>query len=233
MGIYFEGNDTGLRYGNDSRLIFADLPAITASFWIENLDLSGNAGLFEISNPSGSARMEALWSAGTNYIQAGGRALDSDGFQTVSTSTGVLNSELYHIVIIFDYTNDEAYIYVDSVLVGSDLNMGWTAGNCSNTAPEFADFGSVNNLSLDSTANYYDIRFYKRVLTVSEILTIYASEGKDDIIDNLELWIKATEAAPGTAITTALIKDYSENGWTAFSISGDTADYAEDPISIP
>lgn len=232
MGMYFDGNNSGIRYGDGSRLIFADIPAISISFWIDNLVLSDNPGFFEITTAGGSARIEALWRSGDALIRAGGRALDSDSFKTIDSSASVLDTNLHHVVIVFDYQNDSAYIYIDGVLDVSDTNMGWTAGNCSNTAPAEADVGGANSLGNAADANFHDFRGYKRALTAKEVMTIYASEGKDGIIDGLELWLKAIEASSGTAITTSLIKDYSPNKWSAFSVAGTTADYAEDPISV-
>lgn len=233
MGINFAGASTGISFGNGSRLICAGVPAITVSFWIEGLVLTGDPGLFDITTPSGGSRFEAQWFTGDNKLRFGGRSADSDSFKYDYSSVGAFSSDLMYICVIIDYVDDSISLYIDGVLDTYAGSRGFSQTTSSNTAPLYADIGCNDHYAGDSTALYMNMQVYNKALTPSEIMTKFASQGRDDIIGDLELWIKANEASSGTAITTSLIKDYSPNKWSCLGVSGATKNYAEDLITVP
>lgn len=232
MGVDFAGTSTGIRYGNGSRLILANVPGATASFWVNGLVLTGDPGFFDITNPSGGSRFQVQWLTGDAKLWVGGRSADGDSFKYVYSTANALTSSLHHVCAVLDYTNDDIHVYIDGVLDNSALNVGFGQTSTSNTAPQDADIGCVDALSDSLDASLYDFRLYKRALTAAEIQTIHASAGRDVIIADLEMWLKFKEAAPGTAISTSLVKDYSVNNWTALSVSGTTKNYVADIISV-
>lgn len=121
-----------------------------------------------------SSRFEFLYDG--SVWQIGGRALDSDSFSTVQTSSFSNYVNVWHFATArIDFSN--AYAYIDiynqpnghTSASGSMTNM--TAGNTSATDSQQVYIGAQNGNAI--SAYLEDICFYNRLLSAAELQDMY------------------------------------------------------------
>lgn len=150
----------------------------------------------------------------SNKWKVAGRSVDSDSFQSVYTPDVVVADVRQHVVGVHDYPNDKIIIYLNGVesidqavtfgsntyVKGTSTDVDWIA----------ADTGGS---SLWADCILEDVRFYRRVLSLAEIQSIYHSMGSDNIVNGLVGRWLMNEKPDGTAASGAnSIKDISGNG---------------------
>jgi hypothetical protein len=140
-GIDFDGSGQQLDLSGSGLDIFKDV-GYGQAFSVVTSDETGLAtsNIFGASTGSGVNRFlisNSNVNAGSYRI--GGRRLDSDSFDSTSSSVAHGNNE--RLVTGFaNWSDAEAYLYQDGVNVGTDLSFQ-TAGNTSNTSSTFAGLG--------------------------------------------------------------------------------------------
>lgn len=147
------------------------------------------------------------------YVQSNGTmswgSYNGIYYAFANSTTTMTIGNVYHIVGVRDSSSvdDRLKIYINGVLEGTGYDDQSPANDTTNL-----NFGRQEYLS---SGIYYlngaidDIRFYNRVLSANEILTIYNSRGKDKIIDNLIGNWKCNDRAPGS--TGSILYDFSNN----------------------
>ena len=129
-------------------------------------------------------------------------------FGRLATATWTPNiGQWYHIVITFDKSADECYFYVDGAI---KTDQGEVKDLISGTGTNIhiASRGGSNYFD----GGFFDVRVYNRMLTDSEIATIYAAQGNDCIVSGLKGWWRLDEKPTGqTASGANTIRDLSGN----------------------
>ncbi len=122
-----------------------------------------------------------------SQLEVAGRALDGDALSTLDFVAGVFTQGPWqHVVVVFNFTKASCLVYMNggsSVSAGSFTNM--TAGNTSDTASLTGGIGGAGAPAGNSfwPGALDDLRIYQRVLSPSEIATIYTAKGTDGIED--------------------------------------------------
>jgi hypothetical protein len=109
----------------------------------------------------------------------------------------------FHVVGQVDYVNSLLNIYINGALSVSGSTALFTQGTTSDTNSKNASIGSTDNAAADFfNGSIEDVRLYSRLLSNSEISTIYAGKGKDGIVDNLQQRFLMNELPPGSIVDT-------------------------------
>lgn len=154
--------------------IFNSAADVTSFFVFEPTTISGNTDLFRAdtgASPYGSRYSASV--LGSGLISLGGRRLDTDSFDFISTpgAEASINTPVL-ATFINDYTNADASIRVDGV-VKNDQDAFSTSGTVSNTDSDEILIGSSNNTASSRSfiGNIAEIIMYSgsSPLTSSEI----------------------------------------------------------------
>lgn len=140
---------------NNALALTNNIGAITM-YTVAKVNTGGTTQIvFSFSIGTGTGSRADIRSSAADAFQTGGRRLDADGASTV---TGNTSTSAYKIIgSPIDYTNSNAYIYENGVLVNTNTAFG-TDGSTSATNSLAAFLGS------SSGANY-------ATMDVGEILT--------------------------------------------------------------
>jgi len=138
------------------------------------------------SYPGASAReriFSAMMAGGTTGVslnlfnggnlEAGGRSVSTDSFQTARTSFPELGA--WHLVTgIFDYSNDEIKLYIDGTLETSQ-SVTFTNAAYSQAAPASDDTIGANQFGDDDFIDGVidDVRIYNKALSAGEIADLF------------------------------------------------------------
>jgi Concanavalin A-like lectin/glucanases superfamily len=149
--------------------------------------------------------------ANSGKITCGGRALDTDALQTV-TSTNVLatSGSRLHVCIVVDFSGRYFNIYTNGIY-REQIAVAWTAGFCSNTA-DYNSHIAATPLADDQYFNGYieDVRIYNRGLQTNEILSLCGCNGCDGIYYGMTFRALMNEGrAPNAATGAGTVKDFS------------------------
>jgi len=147
----------------------------TASAWVR-IDsypaASSRERIFSAMMAGGTTGISLNLFNGGN-LEAGGRSVSTDSFQTARTSFPGLNA--WHLMTgVFDYPNDRIYLYIDGVLETSQTvtftNTAYTqaapASDDTIGANQFGDDGFIDG-AID------DVRIYSYALSAEEIEDIF------------------------------------------------------------
>ena len=187
----------GIRLKADSSQSLASVSNFTpsancsVSFWINNFDARAVGGYIL----GHSANWKIYMTTGRKIVNLlnGGTAFLSVRSMNVGT--------LYHVVMT-RASNNSRKIYINSVLDNSD-----SAGNGA-TGAAVLYIGMKEDSTLYFDGFLEDIRIYNRVLTLSEIQTMYACPGMDNIVYGLLNRYLLNESHQGaTASGASFIKD--------------------------
>lgn len=99
------------------------------------------------SNAQARAQIQTTNPSGTTHYAAGGRRLDADGFQNITSSAAYSNNRALIHTGVFDYANSDLFLFLDGAQEASNTNFQ-TAGNTSATNSNLVEVGA-------STANSF------------------------------------------------------------------------------
>ncbi|MEM9325576.1 MAG: DUF2341 domain-containing protein [Bacteroidota bacterium] len=120
---------------------------VTMSAWINTSDRNDAQVIFGTSiNGSANSRASMEIITGSEAINVGGRADDTNAFRSVQETTGSIqnNDQWYYVAGVIDYSTGFIYIYVDGVLTESGLRS-FNATATSGTNSTHAAIGSEDN----------------------------------------------------------------------------------------
>lgn len=216
MSVLF-GLSTGINLPGDSTVQNVDGATIT--FWLRAVGSTiGRNYVFYAQGTTADARAQVLIDSGTGRIQLVGSSVDGAGTIAIDDATATFaNGELVHIAGVFDYTGQRMALYKNGVQrFDSAAAFGGTP--TSNTASSEARISSGGGAD-GANGRMEDIRVYRRVLGVNEILTIATAQGRDGIVDGLQHRWTCKEFATGNVTTSAFV-DIGELRTVALSLNG-------------
>lgn len=170
---------------------FEVLDKVSVLTWIKPL-VATPAAICELvkkwKNPNPNKEYRLIWrtdGAVRFMVQTGGT-------QTDVTSTGTLNNGVWqHVAGVYDGAN--IHIYINGV---SDATPVSKTGNL-NAGDEPFRIADDEGIILE------DARMYNRALTANEVLTIYAAQGTDGIVNGMKARVLGNEKHPTATATGA------------------------------
>lgn len=165
--IYFDGNDK-LVYLN------ADLFNNRASSTVfvvasGTVSTAGNKGLFGVRTVTGDAARGQIIAV-SGQVQAGGRRLDTDTYQSVNASS-VADNVPFMAGAIFDWENAQLYVNLNGNIT-QRVGGFQTPGFVSNTLDDIGVGQNPRSTGNSYTGSIGEIIVYPRVLTTNERVTI-------------------------------------------------------------
>ena len=185
----------------------------TISAWVTTRLLAGTQSIWGAYGGTGTTRAKmSVLGSGAPSLRA--NSLDSDATSSFNAGSTISVGQRYHLVGVFNFSSKSGGIYINGVLitVGTFTNM--TAGNTSNTACQQSRMAS-NEIGTTNSWNgeIEDLRVYNRALSADEISTLYATMGRDGILDGLQARWPLNERPPDTVASN--IVDLSVNNFGA------------------
>jgi len=162
------------------------------SSWIYHYTISpsgGGAGDRIFSENTETTAGRARAQIGINQYHAlycGARTQDGDPSVYWDATVALALNTLYFVAVNFDFVNRLIYSYINGIYSETSPAQSWTAGNTNGANSLAAYIGS----SSDGTSRFFDgkiedIRIYNRMLSANEIKTLYCSQGRDAMWNNL------------------------------------------------
>lgn len=161
--IYFNGNNK-LVYLNSN--LFNDRTSSTVFVVARGtVSTTGNKGLFLVRTVTGdAARGQVL--AVSGQMQAGGRRLDADTYQSVNAST-ISDNVAFMAGAIFDWQNARLYANLNGVLTERPGGFQ-TAGVVQNTADDLGIGQNPRSTGNSYTGSIGEIIVYSKILSTNE-----------------------------------------------------------------
>lgn len=218
MAIIFNGSTDSL-YWNTS--VVNGLSAFTFSMWVKCDGTLGAADWGIIHCNSGGYNNDR---GGVKYDAYAASSAQPQAFKfgvLCSTSDILHETEQYtqsndwqHI--IYTWANgQDAFIWADGVKLTNTYTTGSGTGVV-DTSPDFVIGRSITHW----LGKIKDVKLYNRRLTDNEIITIYNSQGNDNIIDGLIFHEPLDEQIAGTSVTSSMLKDLNRFLGNATTING-------------
>lgn len=179
MAILFQAGTESLRTSG----FFMELGIVTICFWYKPDSVTGNNRIFGTD---------------TNYEgRLNGSNLLHEVRQNVqpTTTTVYATSAWYHVALLAN--NTQKAVYVNGV---ADVPLGNYATSTVGNDTALSIGSSTWNASQGMFGQLEDFRVYARLLSAAEINLIFASKGKDKIINRLQHWWTLT-GPPGTTVS--------------------------------
>ena len=145
------------------------------------------AAIIDVGNANDYSRMDLLILS-DGSIHLGARAPDSMTTQQIKTSvTHLTTGQWYHIVGVINYNANTGAIYINGVNDNATGTLSFPNRVTDNTACYATSLG-CNEPNDEEWINGVidDARFYSRVLSDTEIQTMYACRGNDSIFYGLQ-----------------------------------------------
>ncbi len=224
----------GINLGNQFSDLTESSTACTVMCWVkdeaaqnnkkylqqESTDVGDNACIWLIDSAGTNNIFEVLFRTTAAYVQV----VDSGGAHSLNV--------WYHIAGVYDQTRG-IYLYVNGVEAGSTAtNKGTSLYTVIESNAKFI----INNNALVTPSSaaicsLFDVRYYNRALSITEISHIYYSKGNDGITTNLQgRWI-VNEGNLNANITGANgVIDISGNNRTGTGFNNPT--YVEVPMRL-
>ena len=193
---------------------------ITGHYYFDN---NNESNFIDLSrNTASTSRLEVRRLSG-GAIRGGGRAPDSDSFQS-STSSGTIPQQTYvNLANVFNVANDDYLVYEDGASFHTDNSFGFTNAAYDNTTSQHGGIGTeADGTPVKSDFIVEDKRLYNRELSAAEIATIDACQGHDGIVYGLVAHYRMDELPSGTTATN--VTDYSGNKTDVSPISSPSHD---------
>jgi hypothetical protein len=186
--------------GTDDKVSFSgtipqtdSLSGVTLAAWINPNALSGNSSegraIVSLLRGTVGSTLQARANVhlfGDGRLRAGGRELDSNGFQSAFTATSVISAAeasgdvWIHVAAVIDYVNNTVAIYKNGaqVLAATTIS-GWAAGNTASNTPSVGFVVGSNDITTTASEQFGglidDVQCFNTALTAAEVQNIYAS----------------------------------------------------------
>jgi hypothetical protein len=192
MAILFNGINQGLTTGTTS--LAQNVTQCTVMAWINAQSLPPvSGGIIQINiNLSATASRINLLLLSNGSIRIGGRTDDTTNpISSSDSTTTITTGTWYHVVGMLDYANSIGYVYINGVQSTTTGTITFAGQITNNTSSYACNLGSdENNTAEWCNIIIEDARVYHRLLSASEIQTIYACRGTDSIKQDLQLrWL--------------------------------------------
>jgi hypothetical protein len=209
MALLFNGTNQGLNTSSNS--LAQNVSQCTCMAWIyvpAFPSVSGGIIQINTNSTSTSSRINLLL-LNNGALRIGGRASDSmPTISSVDSVSVVTRNAWYHVVGMIDYATETGYIYINGVQSTTTGVLSFTASVTDNTSSYAFNLGSdENNIGEFCNVAIDDARVYHRVLSESEIQTIYACKGTDSVVQDLQtrwMLVGPENETPGTIGTISI-----------------------------
>ena len=185
-----------------------NVSAATVALWTHPTVSGSHVWLDFSRGGSTSSRFEMLYS-GSNW-QIGGRALDSDGFSSITLTLGSYANNEHFFATAIDFSNATGYIWVMDSVNGINSTSGsmtsMTSGNTSATNSQEATVFSQPGGSSYPTGHGGDVCMWTRLLTTAEVQSMYTcrNAGNTVLPQSLVHRWRMREKHPGSTATTLI-----------------------------
>jgi len=177
---------------------------VSVVFWLLN----------RLANQTG--RIVALSDAWEIYLQADG-TIGNDLHRATTTLSSVTSfeSETRYHVVCTRASDNTRQIFVDGVFDNSD-----SGGTAALPSAALLYLGVKQDITNYLTGLIEDVRIYDRVLSASEVATIYSSKGTDGIVYGLNHRWKMDEGSEEVVVGAGSVKDVGPIGLNATPTNG-------------
>ena len=192
MAISLNGTDQNVSIGDQTPLkITGDL---TISMWLNPTDFTARRNPYaKAYGGEGTITQETSGQFNYYYGTNGGNA---HPYQGIGSSSAISLNEWSHVVLVRDLTNMQVRWYINGFETKNSAASYATA--TAGTLPVTIGSGYVSNYSGEMD----DLRVYNRALPANEVATMFAMNGADGIVRNLQARWLFNENAPGQVATT-------------------------------
>lgn len=208
MAAQFNGVNQGLSVAAP-RSQFRNKSAASVGCWARFDQLVIDRVMMKFSTGLGSntTRLSLGITSGA-AIQVGCRILDSDSSATHSVllATPPEAGDWHHYLVAVNYTTRTFQLYYDGALVNTTLMTAVTAGNTSDTNSLSGGIGIANPPTGNAfwSGSIEDMKFFDRIISPAEALTIYTMRGRDHIWEGITGYWPLNDLGPSVAIATAV-----------------------------
>ena len=179
---------------------------------MSRLDPGGSGTLLDIWGGGGTRCWRISVAAAPLHYEVG-VSFNGSSESSESSPTTILLDVFNHIGMAYDGTNLD--FYLNGVLDVTGVNAGvlnvsaldWALGGQSSSAAE---------LDVDME----DARFYNRLLSAAEWLTIFNTQGKDGIVQGLQARLPIVDQIPGVLVTAKNPLDVGPNNFALANAFG-------------
>jgi len=149
---------------------------------------------------------------------------------TITDDNAISTGAWHHVAITYDGSQVAANVefYIDGIKSASKTTTYDTLSATTVTTDNLLLGNSTVGVGHEFNGYLFDSRIYKRELTEAEVITIYNSQGNDNITNNLSIRALANENATGQ--TAVSLIDVSASGLTGSPVASPT--YIESPLKI-
>lgn len=215
MAITFSG---GQYFYVTNDTLFNNLTtSITYMCWVRlnRLPTAGDGGAFSFFGRAVHTNGDYSWECGvlTNGNPVSELTTNSGLVDNTSAFVMAINT-WYHYATTWDSTSQNCLIYINGTLQTTHSTPGTTLLTATNSSQVSvgANIGSgAVNPFQELVGSLEDIRVYNRTLSAGEISTIYATQGRDDIVNGIFFRYPFNENSVGATVAVANIVDYSPN----------------------
>lgn len=215
MPISFAGGQ--YFYVTNDALFNTVTTAITYMCWVNlvRLPTSADSNAFAFFGRTSNTVGSYIWECGvlTNGNPVSEITTNSGMIDSTSAIVMAINT-WYHYATTWDSTSQQTLIYINGAL-SSTTSVPGTRLLTSTSSAQMdvgANLGLAGaNPSQELVGSIDDVRMYNRKLSAAEISTIYATHGKDDIVDNLFFKYPMNEQYNTASVVVGNIKDHSSN----------------------
>jgi hypothetical protein len=224
MAIVFAGGQ--YFYVIDDAIFNTITTAVTHMCWvtIPQYPTSSNQGAFAFYGHSATSSNGYAWEMGV--LPSPGlivcETTTNSGLVDPTSASGISLNTWTHVAASWDSGSQTTKIYINGALSSSTSVPGTTL-----STPTSGPFTVAVDLNVGIThpqqeliGTLEDIRVYSRLLSAAEINTIWATRGRDGIVNNLVVSYRLDELSVGTTVTVSGIKDCSTNNVAFSNLTG-------------
>lgn len=172
QGVNLDGSGDYVNLPIDFNSEFNTKPSLTFSAWIKRNSTGSRQAILDITIDEFDSIVFMEFQT-DNTIRLGGRAEDTDSFQSVITTSSITDNNLHYIVGIIDIANDNIVIYIDGVEQSTTGSPSWSANSFNTLIGTRQCIGVNANLTYYFNGTISDIQIFHRALSAEEIKHLY------------------------------------------------------------
>jgi len=207
MALNFNASSNAVNLGLDiSQTASRGAMSMSAWIFIKSQTVIRQVMSVSIGPPPGTSNLSRMdFQVVTNgALEVSGRSTDADALHVFTGTAGqIALGTWYHVVGTINYTTAFHSIFINGVLANSGAPTGgaYAATTTAATNSKCAAIGSEDDISSKFWDGFMeDVRLYSRLLSDAEVMTMYATAGKDQILDGLLFRYPLFGPESGTAL---------------------------------
>lgn len=174
--LQFDGSNDTVKLP-DSSAIFSGYKVVTMCCWVRlsNSTFTGTRSLLSFSVGASTTSSRAAMQVDANERILGlARSTDSEGGQTLTTTTSLTVGLWTHVAVVIDYGANSMTIYFDGIAQPTSGSVSFSSSTLPSTPNLRSAFGSQDDGSASEQlpGALDDVRIYGRALSASEVRTL-------------------------------------------------------------